>query len=1670
MRQDGYEYARKVDAHGYHVVKEHHVKLQVGGNRVLSCYYSQRDDEPTFGRRIYWLLDSEFQDFLGDQNALMPRKGGTGIPRMGIVHSASTSSVSGGGAEGAASGAADGESTAAPSASQQALPLSGYAAAVSRIPLPSEGDVDPAVRGVVLVHYLDSNLAAAAAGWSSSTTVSQSTMQMRSSAGAAAAAAASEAVGQFHVPSAMGMTSRSRSAAAAASAAALPLQPTSPGGYSGSAASAGAGSGYGMALETPSSVRSAATTSSAAGASAAEQNVIVDLHGQPVHRIPVSVIRAPSTAAAASTAGSRYPSAHGSATGSGEQTPVTTATPFVVTPASSSGAAGAGAGRLRGQKRGLSTQPAASTPGTDGFATVPETGATIEFTSARGASAATASAEGSFNKRRQRSRGASAGTELADLDAAGSSTGSTTADSGAAASSSSSSAALLHRQQVRTAVAAIANALSTHHHTLPTLQALAQPVLQPQSMIGAAGVGGGSVHPASLLPLGAQLGSGHGASSSTPPAFPLPFPQMSAPMLIPGLMQADDHDFSSGVADGGPGLMRAAGAAAIGAGLHPQLLSQPYGGARQHALQTAPYAAAPTLDYHSGSNRNAQSAFDVDMFMVGSSGSSLATSAAAGLSSAHAGVEPSPPEYALFGDSFFPGAASTTGGTAPEIPALPPAHRSPSPTAVAGTSLNGSFDHDIDDGGVGGLGTGSMTGDDLADFGLGLMSDVDVGVTAPGDNIAELMEFDLPSFGMPHPSQSASSSDGAALPLEADRPTSAMSLSIPAPSISAGSAQTAPASSCVVLSRSLSGEPTQHQQQIANRQAHGPAVKLLTAPVSRQTSTSNVLSHSAAARKPDDGDANGSQKAEDCPQSDAASAAATKTISVAGRSRALDDDDDDEDCDDDDAGGRVSKTARASGDRQNAADDDCDDDDIDAMSSDYDSQDGFLGDDAYDYPRNYLSSYSAGSRTASAAASGTGARLPVQRSGSGKIGAARDAAGTHLLGPPVPSIDGMETATAVLLAQVSRQLEKLSEVLPADQRDEIQVRGTSSSVTAPPSAAAIDVLDSASEAAFLSSVSSPRRPLLRESSASSHSVAGGLGSARSGLPSSGGAAAAGFSTSRSVGAHASSSLAIGAGVQAGDAVGASESLVSVADSATGQSLLHLAAAAGSDTLVAALLAAGADVNVKDANGLTPITVAMASGNQRLVSMMQDCAASSVAQKQHPVSTATASISMPISAPPPLAPAEQSSSPRLAVPGGAGAVLPDPNTARRSVVPPLSLSAADRHALVESFASLSLREKCAVAVALQDSAAANAAAVSAAAASTSVLADCAGVRAHLLRSRSADEHAAPSTATSATAATIAGVVSQFVGSAGIDISDAGDELGMMTGSSGTAAVVAAHDQSAQDEELYGPALPAPDAASVAHAMSLMSSDERLECQVEAKMITTNVRAWLVRRNYLQLREATKTLQGAIRKLIARRRRRDSRGATILAGVPGVHDPNAAAAANSGLASHRDRASSTASAPRAAATSSDGHRVSAASAASMRANEDVDMMAPDELVAGDCLVPRSHDDFDAATGIDDDAAAEDRHHHHHHVVWSRGGGTAVGVPNTASSAPQSAGADAMQGLHSSIGIVGAASSQISADLQLEVVKSRRQAGAAAIIARSLKQWYKPVPGMTTTGAAP
>lgn len=58
-------------------------------------------------------------------------------------------------------------------------------------------------------------------------------------------------------------------------------------------------------------------------------------------------------------------------------------------------------------------------------------------------------------------------------------------------------------------------------------------------------------------------------------------------------------------------------------------------------------------------------------------------------------------------------------------------------------------------------------------------------------------------------------------------------------------------------------------------------------------------------------------------------------------------------------------------------------------------------------------------------------------------------------------------------------------------------------------------------------------------------------------------------------------------------------------------------------------------------------------------------------------------------------------------------------------------------------------------------------------------------------------------------------------------------------------------------------------SLLEALSLMNDGERAELEDEARVIQTNVRGWMYRRNYRTMRDATKTLQAATRGMLARK---------------------------------------------------------------------------------------------------------------------------------------------------------------------------------------------------------
>ena len=82
----------------------------------------------------------------------------------------------------------------------------------------------------------------------------------------------------------------------------------------------------------------------------------------------------------------------------------------------------------------------------------------------------------------------------------------------------------------------------------------------------------------------------------------------------------------------------------------------------------------------------------------------------------------------------------------------------------------------------------------------------------------------------------------------------------------------------------------------------------------------------------------------------------------------------------------------------------------------------------------------------------------------------------------------------------------------------------------------------------------------------------------------------------------------------------------------------------------------------------------------------------------------------------------------------------------------------------------------------------------------------------------------------------------------------------------------------------------------------------DCKTEALRIQSNVRSWLVRRHFRQLREATRTVQAAIRRTLARRRGgegEDTRASSSLRPMSAMHPdvpPADSAAASAGYNQH------------------------------------------------------------------------------------------------------------------------------------------------------------------------
>lgn len=138
----------------------------------------------------------------------------------------------------------------------------------------------------------------------------------------------------------------------------------------------------------------------------------------------------------------------------------------------------------------------------------------------------------------------------------------------------------------------------------------------------------------------------------------------------------------------------------------------------------------------------------------------------------------------------------------------------------------------------------------------------------------------------------------------------------------------------------------------------------------------------------------------------------------------------------------------------------------------------------------------------------------------------------------------------------------------------------------------------------------------------------------------------------------------------GDSASTNSPVTAATDADTGETLLHLAAQAGSATLVSALLRAGADSAAVDALGRTPLDLAAAALERT---------AGSPASARYDATV------------------------RALAHGGSLHVRLQNNamdtTGTLAIDAAPSLSAADRRMLVDAFTALSLRDKCAVSLAL-----------------------------------------------------------------------------------------------------------------------------------------------------------------------------------------------------------------------------------------------------------------------------------------------------------------------------------------------------------------------------------
>lgn len=281
-------------------------------------------------------------------------------------------------------------------------------------------------------------------------------------------------------------------------------------------------------------------------------------------------------------------------------------------------------------------------------------------------------------------------------------------------------------------------------------------------------------------------------------------------------------------------------------------------------------------------------------------------------------------------------------------------------------------------------------------------------------------------------------------------------------------------------------------------------------------------------------------------------------------------------------------------------------------------------------------------------------------------------------------------------------------------------------------------------------------------------------------------------------------------------------LVCGSDPSSGTTLLHMAAAAGNAYWVHTLLTLGADPGLTDRMGRTPLACAQGAAVQAMLAAQPPQTANSRGEGRRRASASAQTDGEGIAA------SSGGSASALGTPAPArsrassAASSHTPHhgsTPRPGAVPPLpegglggAMSPTDRAVLLDAFSALSLKDRCAVAVALHMDDRQQQAGNSAGGTGLS--------GAHPVPSPSPSSHAD-------------GLVRSH--SAGSHMSMPSQE----------------------------------DTASVRLALTLMSARDILELEVEAKRIQSGVRAWLARRNYRHIKAAAKTLQGAVRRMLAKR---------------------------------------------------------------------------------------------------------------------------------------------------------------------------------------------------------